>query len=188
MLSTSIFDLMNQRSKEVRTDFLGLGVYPMKVKEYKEELSKDKTKSMIKVVLDSGFKYETGDTNFVNVFFNVSGTYTDKKTDTEKPNIDLFVKFCKECFGIETFDQQAINKTVGQTIAVAISRNKEGYLGYWYGGNIKNIANMQANYKPKDESNGVRPERKTPEEGAIPPQAPIVEPIGYDAKGQPIYQ
>ena len=187
MLSDSIFLAMNQRSQEVKTDYLGLGVFPMKIVEYKEELTKAQ-KAQIKMILDTGFKYQDGKPQTLNVYFGIEGTYRDNKENKDKQIIDLFVKFQKECLDNDVFTAETIGKTVGKKIAVAMKRDNQGYLGYWYAGHIKNLTILQASYKPKDDSNGVRPEKKDkPNEGAVPLSAPEREPIGFDSNGQPIW-
>lgn len=183
MLDGSIFDTMNQRSAEVKTDFLGLGVYPMKLVSVTQEISKKQNK-VLKVVMDSGYKNDDNTSRFTNAYFNIEGTFLNKDR-IEKPNIDLFVAFMKQCFGLDKFDQGVINKCIGQSLAVATKRDSEGYISYWYAGSIRNITNMQNGYKAKDESNGSRPERKT--ETGPAPTKPIDDNVIYDSNGNPVF-
>jgi hypothetical protein len=173
MLNTTTFDKMNNRSSEVTTDFLSMGVYKMKIVNI-EEHKTAKNEDNIKVTIDTGFKSREGGTRMMYSYYKINGTYLDKKSKEEKPCIDLFVGFMKQCFGVEKFDQIAINKCIGQSLAVATKRDEDGYFSFWYAGNINNIVNMQKSYSPKDESNGKRPEGTDVKkvEGTIPPVAP----------------
>lgn len=185
MLDSTIFDTMNNRSKEVKTDYLGLDVYLMKIKDISQETTKNGN-PQIKVQIDSGFKNEAGTNRILNVFYNISGSFRDRQGN-EKQQIDLFVGFLKQCFGIEVFDQTAINKTIGKTLAVATKRDENGYIAFWYAGAQTDFNKMRTNYKSKDESNGVRPERKNQSPGEPAPTKALEDDTFYDEKGNPVF-
>jgi hypothetical protein len=181
MLDTTIFDKMNGRSSEVVTDYLAMGVYKMKLVNVEQTKSKA-GEDMIKVSLDTGFKNKEGVTRMMFNYYNINSTFKDRDGIT-KPSIDLFVSFMKQCFGLEKFDQIAINKCIGQSLAVATKRDKDGYFAFWYAGNLSNIVNMQKSYTQKDKSNGNRP---TPTNTPAP--TPVVnDNTVYDSEGNPIF-
>lgn len=175
---------MNGESANVQTAFLGMGVYQMKVVAITRETSTAGNPTA-KVLIDSGFKNDKGDTRHLQCFFNLKGTYKDKRSGEDKPIVQLFVGFLKTCFDLETFTPEAIAKTAGKTITVSTKRDENGYIAYWYAGHVRDFKRIEATYKPKDESNGTRPAQAATPAATAPEPEPAD--MIYDADGNPIF-
>lgn len=138
---------LNDTIKSVQdTDFLGLGVFPMSIAGM--EKKKDKNgDAYLSIVIDTGFKKK--DSDEARVFFqnyHLSGNFP-----SGGPKVELLAKFLKRSFGIKNLSNDALMGIKGRALAVATKKDADGYIAFWYAGDITDLKKLQNNYKPKEE-------------------------------------